>query len=151
MATTTVNVFCSVCGGYGVIINNFTKDGSALHCENCDGTGSVERVIETFTERKNYDQIHRVFLTNLGITIQDYPDLPVEDQGGVSYEQWQSIGKDCFGKGTELEKRTCPKMWYSQINSTIEPPNYIDCVENKFRSCPKWRTRADCWTTFKAE
>ncbi len=151
MSSTTINVFCSVCNGYGVIINQFTKDGSALHCENCNGTGSIERTIETFSERKVYDNIHRVFLTNLGTTIQDYPELPVEDQGGVSYEQWQTIGKDIFAKGTELEKRTCPKMWYSMVNSSIKAPAYDDCVENKFRSCAKWRTRSECWTTFKTE
>ena len=152
---------CKECEGTGLYVGMAEKDGFAVVCSRCKGTGKVHEKIEydDFNGRKEKTGIKRVLLTNPGIGVgvgemkksgKKYPYFAGEESfGGLSYEDWKS-GKP-FGKGTEMRDFTCPAWWYQGADYS-KKPDWDECVGcGAFRDCVNFNRKKACWAKFDRE
>lgn len=113
-----MDVQCPACNGTGLYAGITEKEGCAVVCHQCEGTGCFhyEYSYLPFEKRIGIDDINRVFKKSAGFVhapdgIVD-PDGtgPVDfSEGGCSYENWLK-GDDPL----PLKKLYCPKSWTGQ-------------------------------------
>ena len=143
---------CSACGGTGLYVGMGERDGAAVVCHSCKGTGCVhERITyEPFTARKDRANVHRVFQSNPGICVGgDGRSLKLSDFGGQSFADWKN-GK-LFKRGSEMRNYTCPAWWYQTVDYMLKP-TWDECIGcGAFIDCKSFATKARCWERFDAE
>ena len=146
---------CKSCKATGLYVGMAERDGAAVVCHTCKGTGKHHVVIEydDFEGRVIRDDVARVYQVNPGIVIgtrQKYaPDLNLADFGGMPYEEWQA-GKE-FPEKSENRAYTCPAWWYQSADYDKKPEwkECLGCVA--FSSCRNFPNKARCWERFDAE
>ena len=123
-----INTKCRSCAGTGLFTGIGERDGIAVICHTCKGTGCEKRVIEweNFSKREKKKNVKRVLQTNPGICCGDGKDCKAEDFGGMSFEDWDN-GKP-FPEGSEMRKYTCPAWWYQSVD---------------YKKKPKWNNEKD--------
>lgn len=140
---------CDSCGGTGVYVGMAERDGSAVICRTCEGTGKYyfKYTYEEFTEKKIKTGIKRVYQNNPGIGIGEKEGTcKLEDFGGMSYEDWFAGKK--FKKGMEMRKYTCP-AWYYQSADYKKKPNWEECIGiGSFSACLSFKNKEKCWEKF---
>ena len=108
-----INEKCKSCNGTGLYIGMAERDGAAVVCHTCKGTGCHHFVYdyEDFVKREYRHKVKRVYQTNVGICIgEEKGKCRLEDFGGMPYEEWW-IGKN-FEVGMEDRKYSCPAWWF---------------------------------------
>jgi len=138
---------CKSCGGSGLFTGMAERDGAAIVCSTCDGSGKHHFVYEydDFTVRQDKLGIVRVFQANPG------NGNHLEDFGGMPIKDWQN-GKQ-FAKGSEDRLHTCP-CWFYQIADYEKKPSWKECDESlgySFPQCPHFAEKYDCWARFDKE
>ena len=130
---------CKSCNSTGLYKGLAERDGFAVVCHTCEGSGKHHVKIEydDFEERKKRDDVTRVLEVNPGICVGPAGELggPIaEDQfGGQPYDQW-FLGHP-FSAGMEMRNYTCPAWWYQSADSD-KKPNWNECIGGgSFSSC----------------
>lgn len=144
---------CGDCDGTGLYVGMGERDGAAVVCYRCKGTGQKHITItyRDFEGRKHHKDVQRVFEVNPGITIGSEPSvgLRLSDFGGMPYQDWKQ-GLP-FPPGSEDRRFTCPAWWY-QTADYKKKPNWKDCLGcGSFSGCQFFPTKAMCWARFDRE
>lgn len=144
---------CKNCNGAGLYQGMAERDGAAVVCHTCEGTGCkhVKIEYESFTSRKEPDGVKRVFCVNPGVMIGENETLSLEDFGGMSIDEWKD-GMP-FPVASEDRKHTCPKWWYQTANYT-KCPQWKECDKSlggSFSKCPYFATKDQCWKRFDTD
>lgn len=147
----TIKAECSSCNATGLYAGMAERNGAAVVCSSCKGTGAKRVSYRPFTKRKNRNDILRVFQTNIGVVIGEGDGFKFEDFGGMPYEDWKE-GKP-FPPKSEMRKFACP-AWYYQSVDYSKIPKWDECVANlgrSFKDCPKFNNKQECWGKFDKE
>ena len=143
---------CKKCQGTGLYSGFGERNGAAIVCYGCKGTGETHMIIEydDFVKRNPSYGIKRVLKCNPGVGVGENKkeNLCLEDFGGITYEDWNA-GKE-FGPGTEMRKFTCPSWWYQSANFD-KRPNWKECGFGEFTACKEFCNKDKCWERFDKE
>ena len=132
------------------------RDGSAIVCNNCKGTGR-HVFIHEYEEPEDFKvrtDVKRVYRTNPGIIIGASKDnrVKLEDFGGMDYEAWLKLkNKNNFPARSEMRWYSCPAWWYQSADYN-KKPNWDACIVcGSFSSCEHFGNKATCWERFDSE
>lgn len=144
---------CPSCDGTGLYIGLAERDGAAVVCHNCNGTGChvFTHIYEDFEKRFDSIKVKRVYATNPGICIGtgNKGELTLKSFGGMPYRDWL-VGKP-FPPKSENRKYTCPAWWYQSADYK-KKPHWPECITlGSFLSCDHFKTKHLCWVKFDKE
>ena len=142
---------CKQCGGTGLYVGMAEKNGAAIVCYVCKGTGcnKFKHEYEEFEERQERTGVKRVYKTNPGICIGTGNGHTLEEFGGLSYDEWMSDKPFCAG--TENRKFTCPAWWYQCADYELKPAWNECLICGTFSSCRSFSSKEKCWKRFDSE
>lgn len=146
-------IVCQSCGGTGLYVGLAERDGAAVVCWKCKGTGCqfYKFTYEDFVSRKRQEGVARVHKTGAGFCLTT-KDTEVDgkviefSKGGVSYDEWL--------EGNEpkpMKELYCPLQWTGQA---WKSPLY--CKDHYFgmiSECPyrKEHGLSPCWAEYAKE
>lgn len=131
---------CKECDGSGLYVGMAERDGSAVVCHDCKGTGQAEFEYEEFHGRQKKDNAKRVYHHNPGIVIgEGKGKFKLEDFGGMPVEDWLE-GKP-FPKGHEMRKFVCPAWYYYK---QFFPACSVN-IGARYSDCSKFHEKEKCW------
>ena len=138
---------CQSCKGTGLYKGMAERDGYAVVCHRCKGTGKVyfSHEYEEFTNRQPSVNIHTVLKTNPGIMVGG-ADFKF---GGMSYDEW--AGGKPFPDGSEMREFTCPAWWYQSADYDKKPEWRGCLVCGSFSSCRHFVKKRKCWERWDKE
>lgn len=145
-----VDIKCQSCNGTGLYVGMAERDGAAVICFTCKGTGKFHHkfTYEEFTERTKRSDVRRVFKTSCGYT--QCPDDVTNDgkliefsKAGVPYEDWLTGGQPL-----PLKTLYCPKMWTSQQWDSETCKQHCICGTS-INNCPNRDNMAKCWEEYE--
>ena len=144
---------CKSCSGTGLYIGIAERDGAAVVCRKCKGTGCFhfKHEYEPFTERRESEStIRQVYETNPGICIGtgENGEYRLGDFGGMPYQDWLD-GKG-FAIGMENRRSTCPAWWYQSANYNLKP-SWEECNFGMFSGCKHFSNKHQCWQRWDLE
>jgi len=153
MPTIKIKEKCKACGGTGLYIGMAERDGAAIVCQKCKGTGCYEFIhqYEEFEKRIDRNDVKRVYEVNPGIVIGNGPNCKLEDFGGMPFKDWNQGKK--FIPGMEDRNHTCPAWWY-QLSNIAKRPNWKECWSNlgrRFSECSHFNEKEKCWDRWDKE
>jgi hypothetical protein len=138
---------CETCGGTGLYVGMGERDGFAVVCNCCDGTGKRHVKIEykDFEKRKKRKGIVRVLETNpgIGVGLGKNREYSEDSFGGISYKDWLNGKK--FVRGTEMRRFVCPCQWYQNADYD-KKPEWDECIAcGSFSACKHFPNKSKCW------
>lgn len=144
---------CESCGATGLYVGMAERDGSAVVCRSCKGTGQVHRKIhyEDFEGRVRRQGVKRVLQANPGFCVGNAPDgsCHLEDFGGMDFNDWW--GGVPFVPGMEMRNATCPCWWYQSADYSKKPA-WEECAFGRpFNECRHFANKAACWDRWDRE
>ena len=144
---------CQSCTGTGLYVGIAERDGAAVVCHTCKGTGCqhIKLEYDDFEGRQPRENVSRVYQANPGICIGTGNGHRLEDFGGLPYDDWLA-GKP-FIPGTENRRSTCP-TWFYQCAGNDKKPQWDECFESlgrTFSDCPSFCRKQDCWARWDRE
>jgi hypothetical protein len=144
---------CRACKGTGLYVGIAERDGSAVVCHTCNGTGChhFKYEYEDFTERIPRADVNQVVQVNPGIIIGKGAQggYVLSDFGGMSYQDWQA-GKP-FEAGMEMRRFVCPAWWYQSADYK-KKPDWDECLAcGSFSGCSSFKTKERCWARWDKE
>ena len=118
---------CKSCSGTGLYVGMAERDGAAVVCVNCNGTGCSHTKIEydDFDGIKLRKGIKRVYQVNPGISIgvgvskDKGREFKLSDFGGKTYDSWVKDKK--FSVGSEMREFCCPAWWFQSCDYKKKP------------------------------
>lgn len=151
-----IDVFyaCKDCKATGLYCGMAERDGAAVICHTCKGSGKAHHVFEyeEFEGRKKRSDVQQVFQTNPGICIGTGKtgEFKLEDFGGMPYAEW--LDSKPFKDGMENRKFTCPAWWYQGADYKRKP-EWKECGGPgcSFSNCKSFSTKAECWKRWDKE
>lgn len=142
---------CSSCGGTGVYVGICERDGAAVVCHSCDGTGKghIRIEYEDFEGRRVNSKIERVFETSSGIVIgTGNGKFKLSDFGGMPYQDW--LDNKPFPKESQMRQFSCPR-WYAQ-STNKDKPDWKECtLVGAFSGCDHYPNKDKCWKRYDKE
>lgn len=145
---------CKSCSATGLYVGMAEREGAAVVCHTCRGTGKAlfEFEYENFSGRKKRKDVKQVYQVNPGIIIGvgKENEFQLPDFGGMPYGEW---AKDKpFVVGMENRKFTCPAWWYQSVDYKKKPEwKECQCSGSSFSSCSSFPTKAKCWERWDKE
>ena len=144
-----VDIKCQSCEGTGLYVGLAERDGAAVICHVCKGTGKYHHkfTYDEFTERKERGDVCRVFKTTCGFVHSAF-DVEVDgktiefSKAGVLYVDWK--------EGIEpapLKTLYCPKMWTGQQWNSKTCDKHCLCGSS-INNCPNRKNMAQCWDEY---
>ena len=151
-----MDIRCPECGGSGVYIGMAERDGAAVVCWKCDGSGkfNYRYQYKEFNGKVKRNDVKRVYLKTgycvapKKISFDEIGEIDLSKEG-VSYEEFQQ------GKlPTPIERLQCP-MCQDQgachaIKGFTDRCNELNgeylCI---LSSCNYRNNKAECWERFK--
>jgi len=143
---------CKSCKGTGLYIGIGERDGAAIICHTCNGTGCHHVCVEydSFTIRQDNPNVRRVYKANPGICIGSNNSCTLADFGGMPVKEWES-GLP-FPPGSEDRKHTCPAWFYQSADYNKKPDwNECNCWGNTFSQCAHFQSKEKCWERWDKE
>ncbi len=137
---------CSSCAGTGLYDGIGERDGFAVVCSQCSGTGKSIQTIEweDFTRRIAAKGVRQVLECNPGICAGGTRDF-----GGMSYTDWDA-GLP-FPPKSEMRQFTCPAWWYQRADYS-KKPEWPECMKcGSFPGCDRFPNKEQCWEKFDKE
>ncbi len=146
----TIQQECTACDGTGLYVGMGERDGAAVVCSRCSGTGCHEYSYEPFRGMKVQPGVTRVFERNPGICIgMGGGKFELSDFGGMPAKDWVPGAK--FPAGSENRMCTCPRWWYQGVDVTTGHwPECRACWGGSFSDCDHFPTKAKCWERWDA-
>ena len=140
-------VACAACKATGLYVGMAERDGSAVVCYKCHGTGAASLVVEwdDFEGRQECKGVSHVYGANPGIAA-----APSVVPGGVPYAAWKADINAPHRRGTEMREHTCPAWWY-QTTDYSKKPHWNECEWGRFSNCKHFPDKAACWRRFDKE
>jgi hypothetical protein len=152
MKTIEFDEKCQSCGGTGLYAGMGERDGAAVICHTCKGTGKHHFVhkYDEFVKRVQSRGIRRVLETNPGICVGEREGFcTLEDFGGMDYKAWSK--GESFPEHSEMRKYTCPAWWYQSADYKRKP-EWDQCIGcGSFSGCDYFKDKAKCWERFDKE
>ncbi len=145
------DALCTSCNGSGLYVGMAEKDGMAVTCSSCKGTGAVHRVIKWTDPPRQLitrDDVRWVIECSPGIFTGITDEYPLGAFGGMSYEDWKAGTP--FTQGMEMRKFACPAIWY-QAADYKKKPKWDECHCGFFKDCPHFKIMALCWERYDEE
>lgn len=142
---------CTSCEGTGLYKGFGERDGFAVVCYRCKGTGKRHEKIEyddPLKKRKTRTDIIRVLQANpgIGVGISKERGLTLESFGGMPYIDWQK-GLS-FPLKSEMRNYTCPAWWYQSADYD-KKPDWDECMlGGMFSHCDHFGNKHLCWAKF---
>ncbi len=144
--TKTVQAQCHDCRGTGLYTGIGERDGLAVVCGKCEGTGQKDISYTPFTGRKTRENVRKVIQVNPGIVIS--PELT---QGGAGYQEWLDNPESARSPGREVREFYCPTWWYQRADSKLLP-EWDECIKfGDITKCPSFQQMEKCWERFDRE
>ena len=145
---------CKECKATGLYVGMAERDGMAVVCYKCNGSGCHRLVVEydDFKTRKKRANVTRVLKVNPGIMVGKNTEcgLDLDSFGGMSYEEWQRTG-GVFPPGSEMRLFTCPAWWYQSADYT-KKPDWRECqIIGAFSACRYFPAKDRCWGRWDSE
>jgi len=142
---------CQSCTGTGLYVGMAERDGFAVVCSKCKGTGKFHFVheYEEFVRKGERHNIKRVVQTNPGIMLGGTYDF-----GGMPYKEWlQDLP---FPEKSEMRNYICPRWWNQCMDKCIEINWKNVCGDlnlwgRSFSECKNFNTKNKCWKKFDKE
>ena len=145
---------CDKCHGTGLYRGVCEKDGAAVVCHYCNGSGSVIKTVIPFEGKKRLEGVKRVYDSAYNRFISAV-DLMGDDgriiefsKWGCTYEEWLAGVEPAPMKGL-----VCP---YLQYNKGIgHEPLGEKCIEGigpisfPIDKCKHYADKAKCWEEFE--
>lgn len=138
---------CKSCDGTGVYVGIGERDGAAVVCYQCEGTGQVVVRFEysDYSGRKERADVTQVYEVNPGIVA-----APKVVPGGIAYEDWLKGGPKAFPPKTEMREHACPAWWYQRADSHPKP-QWEECGYGVFAKCAMFALKRFCWVRWDHE
>lgn len=133
---------CPSCKGTGLYVGFAERDGAAIVCKSCAGTGKALHVFryKEFTGRKRRLNVIQVYGHNPGISI-GADRIP----GGVPFKEWEADPRAPHRPGTEMRGHVCPAWWYQSADYRRKPA-WKECIEaGAFSDCENFKAKSTCW------
>lgn len=159
---------CESCKGTGVYVDLAERNGLAVVCHTCEGSGEVHRKItyRDFEGRKKRTDVQRVvqakpdvvqanpgIAVGTGIERNGKTEYELSDFGGLPYGQWLEGAP--FPKGSEMRRFTCPAWWYQTADCDKKPDwrdGEVVCRGiGSFSSCDHFCEKEKCWARWDRE
>jgi len=142
----SIDVECSSCDGTGLYSGMAERDGLAVVCHRCDGSGKQTLKFIPFTGRRTATGVRRVIEVNPGMMLS--PDII--GNAGLPYEEWDR--GPGFPPGSEVREFCCPAEWY-QSADYARKPRWDECAGpgRTFARCEHYDKRGACWKRFDRE
>lgn len=148
---------CKSCQGTGLYVGMAKRDGVAVVCHTCKGTGCHHVKIEydDFEGRRERNGVKHVVEYNPGFVIGESKEkqLKLQDFGGMSYRDWFS-GRP-FAPGMENRMFSCPAGWYQSVDCKLKPSwddTQQQCIPwGSFSNCKHFGKKHRCWARWDAE
>lgn len=156
-----LNIVCGDCGGTGLYVGFAEKDGAAVICSTCEGTGceKYEFRCELFKKRKLRKDTKRVFKRSCGY-MHCPQDVTTEEgkliefsKAGCSYEEWL--------KGDEpkpVKELYCPYLWTQQRLQSKDKNNLYESrckngtgLELLISKCKYYEEKEKCWKIYEGK
>ena len=149
---------CEDCGGTGLYQGMAERDGAAIVCNTCKGTGCEDICIsyEPFVKRKLKRGIKRVFKSSCGY-MHGAEDVTTKEgvkitfsAGGCTYEDWL--------KGADpkpVKELYCPYLWTGQH---LQSKDVGDLYKNRCNNtlcgglitgCKYYKDKIECWKIYE--
>ena len=148
-----VEAECKSCKGTGLYVGMYERNGAAIVCHICKGTGRQKITVEyePFHQRKHRKGIIRVLQHNpgIGVGVNQGEAIRLIDFGGISYAHWEA-GTE-FPNGSEMRRFTCPTWWYQSVDYS-KKPDWNECgLGGMFSACEHFAAKDKCWKRWDAE
>ena len=142
---------CGVCGGTGVYVGYAERDGAAVVCQECKGTGRhhYRHEYDDFEGRVRRAGVEHVVRVDPGVGIDRgrNGERQFSDFGGMDYESW--FAGNPFPAKSEMRRFTCPAWWYQSADYK-KKPNWDECG-GVFPGCKYFEAKGTCWARWDAE
>jgi len=153
----TVAIECQACTGTGLYVGLAERDGTAVVCHTCKGTGESTTTYRPFVERQPAPRgVQRVHLAMGYVLSTKEPRC----NGGVPITEWApgvAIPPD--------EPLYCPYLYTSQEWCAFKETRSYTTPNGKSHSyqtapigagmdisaCPRWPETAECWKRYHAD
>jgi hypothetical protein len=120
------------------------RDGCAVVCGGCKGTGRSSICYTPWTGKKKRDGITWVIKCNPGICVAPHLDI-----GGMPFDSWES--GLTFPRGSEMREYVCP-AWWCQCADYDKKPDWSECIAfGAFSGCDSFDVKAVCWERWDRE
>ena len=160
MSVFEADASCASCKGTGLYVGMAERDGAAVVCHTCKGTGCqhLKVVYEPFlAQQPSPPTVERVYRVNPGIVIgKGKPgEYRLADFGGVPVNDWHRDPSCVNRPGAENRQFTCPAWWYQSADSKLKP-DWNDeerkcSAFGSFSGCKHFHEKAGCWAKFDRE
>lgn len=146
---------CTACNGTGLYVGLDERDGFAVVCRTCKGTGKIHQIItyRDFECRKNNPKVKWVLETNPGICVGKGggKNYRYQDFGGMPYSDWYKNLP--FPEKSEMRRFVCPAWWYQSTNYDLKPNwcNDYGFYYGSFSCCKRFDNKELCWARFDKE
>jgi hypothetical protein len=139
----TVSIECKACNATGLYVGMAERNGSAVVCTRCKGTGKDTIEFVPFVGRKPNPKVTRVHVTRGYVLSPLIPGI-----GGLPIEEWQPgaiIPAD--------ETLYCPFLYTNQkyCARRDDKGNTPVGFGSNISSCRYWDHKATCWAKFHEE
>lgn len=140
----SVSAVCRSCSGTGLYVGMAERNGAAVVCATCRGTGETSVAYEPFVERAAPPE--KVTSVHVARGYGLDPAHPLCD-GGMPVEGWKpgaTVPAD--------EKLYCPFLYTHQDWCAHPDPKWggppFAAVGRMIPDCPLWPQKAECWQRY---
>lgn len=157
LGTIPLKSVCYSCDGTGLVSGAMERDGAAVPCILCLGTGSVDIKYTAFDKRQAMGNITHVLPYTAISAVRRSQQIPAR---GTPYSVWQERG--CC-KGDEPRTIACPVEIYDRdvllFGKTAMKADTDWCLQvqpgsqrwgRSITRCPAYPFKAACWQAFDA-
>lgn len=141
-----VAIACKACDATGLYVGMAERDGTAVVCCRCHGTGHDTFTYTPFTERQAPPStVARVHVARGYALSNQHPGC----QGGTPITEWkpgQVVPAD--------EQLYCPYLYTNQDWCAQRPGQHHDSplgAGDWISDCPFWSEKAECWRAYHAD